>query len=137
MAPNFCGMCGGKNTRERFVDPITFICNLCSSFEFIQNSSVRQPSSDNLRSRNDDMNAYYLNSIHANKGTATNDIPVNDNYIYEMRNKPITELTVADILKINTLTIVPLKFQLTAIQDKLTTKIVNLGYRVDILENEK
>ena len=129
MAPNYCGMCGGKNTRKRFVDAITIMCNLCLSFEFIQNSSVRQPSSDNLTSRNDNMNAYYLNSVHANKETATNDISVNDNYIYEMRNKTITELTVADIFKINTLTIAPLKSQLTAIQDLLTSITVLISLK--------
>ena len=122
-----------KNTRKRFVEPITIICNLCSSSEFIQNSSVQQPSSDNLTSRNDNMNAYYLNSVHANKETTTNDIPVNDNYIYEIRNKPITELTVADIFKINTLTIAPLKSQLTAIQDKL----MNMQKCLNNIDSEK
>ena len=84
------------------------------------------------------MNAYYLNSMqYPNSIDKTITGSQNsENNLNSFLNKPTNELTVADILRINTMSNEPLKQQLDSIQNELGCRIKKLDSRVDILENQ-
>ena len=143
---SFCSGCGKKNTKTRFVNPITKRCNECplltntmgtNNFpsQNALNTSILPNSGTNP---NDGMNSYYLNSSQYRNNTddAVAGSNISESNINTFLNKPTNELTVADIIRIHTISNEPLKQQLDLIQDELGCKIKNLDNRVDILDSQ-
>ena len=55
----------------------------------------------------------------------------------EFLNKPMSEVTVADLIKINNISIDPMKQQLVSIQNEFRDTIENLDNRVELIEKDK
>ena len=138
----FCCECGGKATKKRIINPTNMLCNEC--VEKINNGEISNPQLLNNYIgdvSNDGMNAYCENFIQSMRKDINNGVNMSNVSAEHVGNlamsKSVTELMVADNIKINTISNQPLKTQLDIIQKDLGGKIQQLDNRVDILEAEK
>ena len=128
---SFCSNCGRKQNRKRNIDPTTKICDDCTNL-----ISSSQQQIDNVEN-NSDMNTYYNNYIQSLR-TSTNTLADEDDVILsdELLCKPISELTVRDILKVNIISNKPFADKLDTFVTETNKKVSNLDKRIEILEAE-
>ena len=129
----FCSNSWKKHTVRRPVNPVTKVCTECMPTQLEDTSQ---------RIQIDCMNVYYDSSIFPNNrksADSINNINTNDDDVIITANilkKSVSELYVADILKINMYSNKSIEIKLDAFRDDIINKVSSLDQRIEILESK-